>query len=181
MGRLVTTKGLRVLLKAACLLREQGRLFELLIIGEGPERALLEQLARNSGLNAQIRFAGRLNGEQLESALAQVSAVVVPSLGGEVFGLVVAENMMRGLPVVTSDLGAFAEVLGDAGVTFRTGDARDLAVKLSKLMDDPSFAFSLGERARQRAIDFCDLSRMIEAHARVYGDIIRVPQKGDIW
>src|SRR5882724_527889 len=169
-GRLVTTKGVRLLFEAARILRQQRHAFELLIIGDGPERGSLENFAREAQLDAQVRFAGRLDGAQLEVALAQSSVVVVPSLGGEVFGLVVAENMLRALPVVASDLGAFVEVLGDAGFTFRTGDAAALAAALSRLLEDPSLAVRLGQRARERALDFCNNIRMIEAHARVYRD-----------
>jgi len=168
LGRIVTTKGARILLQAAMILREQKRSFELLIIGDGPERAALEQFARDSQLGPQVRFAGRLSGEQLETALAQSSVVVVPSLGGEVFGLVVAENMARAMPIVASDLGAFTEVLGDTGLVFRTGDAADLAAAISRLLDDPPLGSALGQRARQRALDFCSKSRMIEAHTHVY-------------
>jgi glycosyltransferase involved in cell wall biosynthesis len=170
-GRLVTTKGVRLLFEAARILREQKRNFELLIIGDGPERESLEQFARDSKLEARVRFAGRLNGTHLDAALARASAVVVPSLGGEVFGLVVAENMLRSLPVVASDLGAFVEVLGGSGLTFRTGDAAALATSLGRLLDEPFLAANLGRRARERALDFCDKSRMIEAHARVYRDV----------
>jgi glycogen(starch) synthase len=171
LGRLVTTKGVRVLIEAAGILREQNRAFELMIIGDGPERASLEQFVRESQLGPQIRFAGRLNGAQLDDALARASAAVVPSLGGEVFGLVVAENMLRALPVVASDLGAFVEVLGDSGIAFRTGDSLALAASLVRLLDDPASAESLGRRGRQRALDFCNKGRMIEAHARVYRDV----------
>jgi glycosyltransferase involved in cell wall biosynthesis len=172
MGRLVTTKGVRLLFEAAKILREQNRPFELLVIGDGPERIPLEQFAHDSGLDAHVCFAGRLDGEQLEAALAQASAVVVPSLSGEVFGLIVAENMLRGLSVIASDLGAFTEVLGDTGLTFRAGIAADLAAALTHLLDDPSFAAVLGHRARQRALDFFSKSRMIEAHIRVYRDLV---------
>jgi glycosyltransferase involved in cell wall biosynthesis len=168
LGRLVTTKGVGVLLEAAKILRQQNRVLELLIIGDGPERPALEQFARDSQIGAQVRFAGRLSGEQLQSALAQAFAIVVPSLGGEVFGLVVAENMARGLPVVASDLGAFTEVLGNTGLVFGVGDARDLAAALSRLLDDPSFGAVLGQAARGRALDFCSLKRMIESHVDVY-------------
>jgi glycosyltransferase involved in cell wall biosynthesis len=169
-GRLVTTKGVRLLFEAARLLREQNRDFELLIIGDGPERESLEQFARDSRLETQVCFAGRLNGMQLDAALARASAVVVPSLGGEVFGLVGAENMLRALPIVASDLGAFVEVLGGSGLTFRNGDAAGLAASLGRLLDEPFLAANLGRHARERALDFCDNSRMIEAHARVYRD-----------
>jgi len=170
-GRLVTTKGVRLLFEAACILHKQSRPFELLVIGDGPERASLEQLARDSQLSSQVRFAGRLAASELEDALAQVSLVVVPSLGGEVFGLVVAENMLRGLPVIASDLGAFAEVLGPAGLIFRTGDAADLAAKLVQLLDDPVLPTTLGHSGQQRVFDFYSRGRMIEAHARVYREV----------
>jgi glycogen(starch) synthase len=172
LGRLVTTKGVQVLFEATRILREQNRSFELLIIGDGPERASLEQFARDSQLTPMVRFVGRLGGEEMEVALARAAAVVVPSLGGEVFGLVVAENMLRGLPVVASDLGAFTEVLGEAGLTFRTGDASDLAGALARLLDDPALATKLGKRARQRVLDFCDQRRMVESHANVYRRVL---------
>ena len=168
MGRLVTTKGVLLLLKAAKILQEQGRRFALLIIGEGSERNSLEQFTSDTQLAAQVRFAGRLDGEQLEMALAEAAAVVVPSLGGEVFGLVVAENMLRGLPVVASDLGAFVEVLGGTGLTFRTGDAADLASALARLLDGPSAAARLGQQARQRALEIFNSECMIRSHARAY-------------
>ena len=176
-GRLVTSKGVRLLFEAARILRRQKKTFELLIIGDGPERASLEQFAREAQLDAQVRFAGRLDGVLLDAALVQSSVVVVPSLGGEVFGLVAAENMLRALPVVASDLGAFVEVLGDAGFTFRTGDAAALAAALSRLLDDPSLATRLGHRARERALDFCSRERMLESHANVYRRILKLSRE----
>jgi glycogen(starch) synthase len=167
-GRLVSTKGVRLLIEAARILRGQNRSFELLIIGDGPERAALEHFARDSQQEEQVHFLGRVGGEQLEATLARATAAVVPSLGGEVFGLVVAENMARGLPVVASDLGAFTEVLGDAGLVFRTADAADLAAKLSRLLDDPSFAAALGQRGCHRAKTVYALGCMIESHASLY-------------
>ena len=120
-----------------------------------------------------MRFLGWLPPSELDTILARATVVVVPSLGGEVFGLVAAENMLRGLPVLVSDLGAFAEVIGDAGLLFRTGDAEDLARRLATLLRDPALAADLGVRARQRVLDFFGRGRMIEAHARVYRNIAR--------
>jgi glycogen(starch) synthase len=170
-GRLVTTKGVGILFEAARSLLAQNRAFELLIIGDGPERASLERLSQDASLAGHVRFAGRLLGAELDAAQAEASVVVVPSLGGEVFGLVVAENMLRGLPVITSDLGAFVEVLGEGGLTFRTGDAVALAGELARVLDDPALAAGLALRARERALEFCDFRRMLEAHARVYNAV----------
>jgi glycosyltransferase involved in cell wall biosynthesis len=170
-GRLVTTKGVGIFMEAARRLLAENRALEFLIIGDGPERASLERLSREAPLAGHVRFAGRLLAAELDAALAHASVVVVPSLGGEVFGLVVAENMSRGLPVITSDLGAFVEVLGEGGLTFRTGDPVALARELSRILDDPALAARLGKIARQRALDFCDFHRMLEGHARVYKGI----------
>jgi glycogen(starch) synthase len=170
-GRLVTTKGLPVLLEAASLLRSENRAFELIVIGDGPERIANEELAKKLQLSSCVRFVGRIATGDLDSTLAKATIVVVPSLAGEVFGLVLAENMLRGLPVVASDLGSFVEILGDAGLTFRAGDASDLASKIADLLDDSAVACQLGACGRQRILDHYHRSHMVEAHARVYRQI----------
>lgn len=170
-GRLVSTKGVQTLLEAASALRLANRRFQLIIIGDGPERTTLESCADQLGLSSLTRFTGRLDTAKVESIFATASVVVVPSLGGEVFGLVVAENMSRGLPVIASDLGAFKEVLGDAGLTFRVCDARDLSSQLTKLLDDPRLASRLGDRARQRVVDVYQRARMIQAHGQLYREV----------
>jgi len=172
-GRLVTTKGVRVLLDAAKRLLEQKRTFELLIVGDGPERASLERFVDEANLKAHVRFCGRLGTDELETILSQASVVVVPSLGGEVFGLVVAESMQRGLPVIASDLGAFVEVLGEAGLVFRTGDAVELAERVGSLLSDGEKRELLGRRAAERITDHFSLEAMIEGHAALYRQILK--------
>ena len=111
-GRLVTTKGLPILLEAASILRSGHREFEVLVIGDGPERSALQDLAEKLQVSSCVRFLGRIAAADLDSVIAKASMVVVPSIGGEVFGLVLAENMLRGLPIIAADLGCFVEVLG---------------------------------------------------------------------
>jgi glycosyltransferase involved in cell wall biosynthesis len=171
-GRLVTTKGVRVLLDAAHILQGKKLRFELHIIGDGPERKSLEELARQTELGHSVRFCGALESAALERQLEEAAVVVVPSLGGEVFGLVVAENMQRGRAVLVSDLGAFTEVTGEAGLSFRTGDAGDLARQLERLLRDPAFRFELGRRARRRILECFQSQRMIEEHLAVYRGIV---------
>ena len=176
LGRLVTTKGVTALIDAAQILHAQNKIFSLLIIGDGPERQTLEQSVKSSGLETITRFTGRLPSAERDVLLNNVSVVVVPSLGGEVFGLVVAENMLRGLPVVASNLGAFVEVLGSAGLTFETGNAPALAAQLTKLLDNPALRASLGQQAHQRASEFCDMQRMLTAHENVYAQLLSEPK-----
>jgi len=167
-GRLVTTKGLPVLLEAASILRSENHAFELTVIGDGPERSAIEELAKKLQLSSCVHFVGRIGAADLDCALAKASIVIVPPLGGEVFGLVLAENMSRGLAVVASDVGCFAEVLGDAGLTFHVGDAKDLARQIVRLLDDPALAFALGSRARSRILENYQRSQMIASHVQLY-------------
>jgi glycosyltransferase involved in cell wall biosynthesis len=172
-GRLVSTKGVAVLLEAARMLKEErNRTIQVLIVGDGPERGTLERLAQEKGLSSGVRFAGAVPAAQLEEMISGARAIVVPSLAGEVFGLVVAENMLRAIPVIASDLGPFVEILGNAGVTFRKQDPVDLGNQIAKLLDDPGRAAQLAQRARQRALDYYPRSRMIEAHARLYESVV---------
>jgi len=178
LGRLVSTKGVGVLLEAAKKLRDEKRSFELLVVGTGPERESLEARTQEWQLSLQVHFLGGLSLDQVTVLLSKAAAVVVPSLGGEVFGMVVAENMLRGLPVIASDLGAFVEVLGCAGQTFRTGDAADLALHIGRILDDPELAQRLGEAAYQRARKIFSEHRMIEEHGRIYQSLL--PKAFDI-
>jgi glycosyltransferase involved in cell wall biosynthesis len=154
--------------EAARILHSENRVFEILVIGDGPERTAIQEFAAKLELASCVRFAGRVAADELDSVLAKASIVVVPSLGGEVFGLVLAENMSRGLPVVASNLGSFAEVLDDAGLTFHVGDAKDLAGQIVRLLEDSALASALGDRARKRIFDKFSRSHMIEAHAHLY-------------
>jgi glycogen synthase len=172
-GRLVTTKGVRLLLEAARILDQQKHSFRVLIIGEGSQRNALEKLVRDSGLTSRVQFAGQLAPAHLEAALAKAFVVVAPSIGGEVFGLVVAESMQRGLAVIASDLGAFVEVLGEGGLLFQTGEAADLARKLVDLFDHPEIAAELSNVARRRILQLFSQERMLEDHLRLYDSLLR--------
>jgi len=170
-GRLVSTKGARVLLDAAKILCERGEEFSVVFIGDGPERAKLEAMATQPPLLGRVRFAGKLRQADLETELERATVVVVPSLGGEVFGMVVAENMQRGIPVMASDLGSFMEVIGDAGIAFHVGEARELAGNLQELLQSPPKGRKLGEKSKQRAETQFSLRMMISKHTMVYRQV----------
>lgn len=167
LGRLVSSKGVHILLQAAAHLRQRGVPFHLQIIGDGPERSALEQQARTARLNGCVVFRGLLPDADLAAALAG-SIIVVPSLGGEVFGLVAVQNLMAGRAVVASELATLAEVVGDAGQTFPPGDAVALADRLQHLLGNPSEIARLGAQARQRAKELFTVEQMTRSHVQLY-------------
>jgi len=166
LGRLVTTKGVHILLQAVQQLRDCE--FQLNIIGDGPERARLEADVQSLRLERRVVFCGYLAADELEQALAVARAVVMPSLGGEVFGLVALENMMRNKVLIVSEIGALIEVIGDAGLTFPAGDANTLARCLRQVLQSDEFVEQTGARASRRARSLFTSERMVDDHLVLY-------------
>jgi len=172
LGRLVSTKGVHVLLQAVHQL--PGCQFRLNIIGDGPERARLEADVRSLGLEERVSFRGYLPANEVELALAAARAVVMPSLGGEVFGLVALENMLRKKAVIVSEIGALTEVVGDAGLTFPIGDAPALAGCLRRVLQSENFSEEMGARAISRARSLFTPERMANDHLVLYRQLLGV-------
>lgn len=109
-------------------------------------------LAGVSGVDRPgVRLLGRVDEQEKARLLGSAAVLVAPNLGGESFGIVVAEGMAAGCAVVCSDLPAFRDVGGDGVATFRTGDAHSLAATLSRLLADEQERAELARAGRHRA------------------------------
>ncbi len=172
-GRLVPEKGLLVLLEAAQILKAECDQFEILLIGDGPERAMLETSIERTGLSGFVRITGFLQGAAFAEVLGRVHVVVMPSVWEETAGLAAIEQMMRGRLVIASKIGGLGEVVGDAGLTCLPGNAGDLARCIREVLRDPSRVATMGGEARERARNLFLRGRMIADHARLYLEIGR--------
>jgi len=170
-GRLVSAKGPDLLLRAATRLRRMGLVFRVNFVGDGPERVVLETHARAAGLGSLVTFSGALSAEDLERAWANSIALVMPSLAGEVFGLVVAEAMLRGKPVIVPSNGALAEVAGDAAFTFSVGDDQGLANAMRECAECPEEAAVRGANGCRRAEELFGEGTMVSQHAQLYAGL----------
>jgi len=171
-GRLVTTKGVDVLLRAAYRLRTEGLSFRVKIVGDGPERPRLEALRDALGLRDCVAFEGYLPDPTLDQDLADAVGVIVPSLAGEGFGLVAAEQMIRGRLVIAADTGGLGEVVGDAGLKFAVGDASSLAERMREVLEAPRLMVEFQQKARQRAVSLFGEERMVAEHFAVYEQVL---------
>ncbi len=131
-------KGLPVLLEAFELLAPDRPGLRLLIAGYGDADEHREKLPE--ALRDRAVFLGELSEEDKIRMLHSVDVFCSPNTGGESFGIVTAEAMAAGLPIVASDIPAFRDLLrgGLAGQLFATGDPASLAREVGRLLDDPA-------------------------------------------
>jgi phosphatidyl-myo-inositol alpha-mannosyltransferase len=160
-------KGLPVLLDAwTDLVRERAGA-RLLVAGRGDvdeHRAGLPERVRSS-----VTFLGGVSEADKAVMLASSDVYVAPHTGGESFGIVLAEAMAAGTPVLASDLAAFRAVLdeGRLGVLVPSGDAPALTKALAGLLDDPARRRRLSEVAAV-AVRRYDWSRVTDDVLAVY-------------
>ncbi|MDA0567331.1 glycosyltransferase family 4 protein [Streptomonospora sp. S1-112] len=149
-------KGLAVLLEAFDVLGRERPGLRLLVAGPGDTDEVRARLAPD--LRDRVVALGRVDDHDKVRAYHSVDVFCAPNTGGESFGIVLAEAMSAGAPVLASDLPAFRQVLrgGAAGRLFATGDPRDLARGAAELLDDPARRreLSAAARAAVRAYDW---------------------------
>lgn len=144
-GRLVPEKGLSSLVRASAVAR-----VPVAIIGTGPLRQELEELARSCG--AEVDFKGFLSGDALRRAILDSRATVMPSEWYENFPIAALESMALGRPVIGARIGGLPEIVRD-GVTgwlYESGNVDDLAGRLRSAYDaSHSTLAALGDEARR--------------------------------
>ncbi len=162
-GRLVKEKGVYVLLEAMRHLPENVR---LRMVGTGPEKKLLRQMAGDYDLAGRTEFHPPIPYGEMPAMLNGLDVLVLPSLETrhwtELFGRVLIEAMACEVPIVASRSGGIPEVLGDAGVLVNPGDSRALAVALDRLCRDASVRCQLGRTGRERALRCFDVPVVAE-------------------
>ncbi len=127
----------------------------LLIAGKqsGAYAASLLQLARELGVGQRVHFLGYVTDAQLAYLYSRAEALVFPSLI-EGFGMPVLEAMSAGLPVITSNRGALAEVAGDAALRVDPSLPEDIAAAMSRISTDATLRRELKEKGLRRATQF---------------------------
>jgi glycosyltransferase involved in cell wall biosynthesis len=136
-GRLTIQKHVGDLLEALALLAGRGERVDLTIVGDGPERATLERRAAAPGLAGMVRFVGAVPPDAVASHFSGKRVCVLPSVD-EGLGLVVAEALAAGVPVVAARSGGIPDLMTDpdAGELVAPGNVVALADAIHRVIGD---------------------------------------------
>lgn len=171
-SRLAPEKGVDVAIDAC---RIAG--VPLVVAGDGPERDTLRVRARAHARppetqaphpdpeEGEVRFVGRVDDAELERLREGAALAIVPSRSAETFGMVAAEAMAAGVPVVASRIGALPELVEEQGLV-EPGDPAALARAIKRLWGDAP----AGERGRARVRELCAPEAVAEGLARIYAE-----------
>lgn len=122
-------KGFDILIEAFHLFAKEDSDWSLCIVGEGPEKANLQEMISNYNLSNRITIHPFT--KHIQEYYSRASVFVLSSRW-EGLPLVLMEAMSHGLPIISSDLPTCNEIMGDFGIYFKNGNAADLALKLSE-------------------------------------------------
>ena len=174
MGRLASgrVKGFDSILLIAYLLKEEIPDLQVLIVGDGPRRPFLEDVARRLGLQNCVRFVGVASDIRIPLSLMDV--FIFPSRWPEAFGLTLVEAMAAGRAVVATRVGAVPEIVrhGIDGWLVPPEDPSTLAEAALTLLKDRETAQRIGRQAQVRAREMFNLDRMTDEIEAVYREVV---------
>ena len=164
--RLYEKNGVEFFVRALPLVRAELDV-EAVIVGDGPERARLEALAKELGVADAVQFMGARPNTELPGLLRSAEVAVFPSLM-EATSVAALEAMSCGLPVAASRVGGLPEIVDETvGTLFRPADPADLAARLVALLQRSDLA-GAGARARQRVVESWSVARLARRHREIY-------------
>ena len=168
-GRLSAPKGYPILIEAVALLRERGRNVSLTLVGEGPQRAALEELIAARGLAELVRLAGECNHHRIADYYDSSDTFVLSSFL-EGLPVVLMEAMAMELPCVATWITGIPEIIEKdlEGLLVPPASASAIADAVGRLMDDPEWARRLGTAARRKILAKYHLERNVERLAQQF-------------
>ncbi len=155
-------KGFDVMVRAMPLVRAQVPEVEWVIVGDGPLRAEIEQLAAVHGIEGTARFVGEVSDGERDRWLQRAHVFAMPSrlpanpLSGEGFGIVYLEAGANGVPVVAGNVGGALDAVVDqkTGLLVDPTDHVAVGEAISSLLRNPARATALGRAGAERAREF---------------------------
>ncbi|MEK7616306.1 MAG: glycosyltransferase family 4 protein [Patescibacteria group bacterium] len=154
-GRLVPWKGFRMLIKIVPQFLEINPFFRLVIVGDGPDRTLLETMIHNLNLQKKVHLVGKKSHEELIRYL-QASEIMILNSGYEGFSHQLLEAMMIGVPVIASNMGGNRELVrqGENGFMVKYNDEFNLVEAVKTLWASPELRTKFTVEGKKTAAQY---------------------------
>jgi len=168
-GRLVSTKGQRILIEAVSRLAHEGRNLHLVLVGDGPDRTDLERLVAVKGLAATVELTGSINQDHIQQYYRDADVFALASFA-EGIPVVLMEAMAMQIPCVSTRINGIPELIDDGinGLLVAPSDVDGLAAALARLMDSPDLRAKLGVAARERVHEQYELAKSADHLAEIF-------------
>lgn len=168
-GRLRCEKGVHILIEAFALIVTELPDVMLLIVGDGPDRVLLEEQTKKLNLTNNVIWLGQKKQQDVFQLYSVMDMVAMPSFF-EGFGLTAAEAMAAGVPVVGSDVDGLSEVIihQTTGLLVKVGDPTAMALGISNLLHKPKKLVEMGKASQAKAQSSFSLQRFRETILPAY-------------
>ena len=171
-GRLSPEKDVSGFVQAAGLLAGKFNRVKFLVVGDGPERKTLEEMAVSQGLKERINFTGFVN--DMDGIYRSLDLLVISSTT-EGIPLVVLEAMKHGIPVVSTRVGGIPEVIEDGvdGMLVESRDPQALSEAIEILLLDNNRYHEISRKARNKIVTHFNQSIWIEKIEKIYSNLLR--------
>jgi colanic acid/amylovoran biosynthesis glycosyltransferase len=168
-GRLAPVKGQGVLLEAVATLITNGGDVRLRLVGDGPDRALLERKVRDNGLEERVIFEGWRNQDEVLELYRRADAFVLASFA-EGVPVVLMEAMAMQVPCIATRITGIPELIRDGveGLLVTPGNAGQLAEAIEKIRDDLDLRERLAGAGRARVVQEYTLDSNVRRLAEIY-------------
>ena len=165
-------KGHEYLVQAASLVKEELPSAKFLIVGNGPLRTELEDLAKNLKIHPYIIFTGTR--KDVPKMLSVMEVFVLPSSSREGLGIAIIEAMAAEKPVVATDIGGIPEAVkkGETGFLVPPGDPGALAKAIIELLQNPEKAKEMGKKGRAKFKEKFTRKKMLSEIDTLYQSLI---------
>jgi len=146
----------------------------LIVVGDGDYRAALESMARELGVAEHVRFVGAQSLAECARYFNLCDVFVDPTLRTDGYDLTIAEAMACAKPVIVSDVGANSTLIDAAtlrdGILIPRGDKDALLREILRVLNDPTLAKQMGERAREKIAARFSIEAMVDGMVAVYAE-----------
>ena len=172
-GMLLRIKGQRLVLEAISKLKDRYPLLRCLFIGDGPDRPLLLDLAKRSGIEDRVMFVGRKSRAEVASAMRRCTLFVLPS-SYEGLGCVYLEAMASGMPVIACRGQGIEEIIRheENGWLVGVESPEELVQAISMMLQNPALRVEMGKAARRTILDGLTLAYQAKRTRSLYDRVI---------